>query len=147
MNKIIENSFLITESIPNNQKFSRQVGEFMLPPKFKRLICMMLHDIFQTWSASILTRYYVYYIYMPHVRIGEDWTCCYKFSTTVGNHPPTYMHLLYARFMETNHELERKIWKGSVFELAATSTSNICIFSFYFRERKMLYITTLENNV
>lgn len=62
-------------------------------------------------------------------------------------HLHIYMHLLYARFMETNHELERKIWKGSVFELAATSTSNICIFSFYFRERKMLYITTLENNV
>lgn len=134
-----------TESIPKNQKLSRQVWEFMVSLKFKLFICMMLLDIFQTWSASILTWYILHY--MPHVRIGEDWTCCYKLSTTVGNHPPTYMHLLYARFMETNHELERKIWKGSVFELAATSTSNICIFSFYFRERKMLYITTLENNV
>lgn len=134
-----------TESIPKNQKLSRQVWEFMVSLKFKLFICMMLLDIFQTWSASILTWYILHY--MPHVRIGEDWTCCYKLSTTVGNHPPTYMHLLYARFMETNHELERKIWKGSVLELAATSTSNICIFSFYYRERKMLYITTLENNV
>lgn len=115
---------------------------------FPKIQTFHLYDV--TGHLPNLVSKHINMIYITLYAPCANWrglNCCYKLSTTVGNHPPTYMHLLYARFMETNHELERKIWKGSVFELAATSTSNICIFSFYFRERKMLYITTLENNV